>query len=95
MPCSEPLLLASCGTPAQPGPNTSVVLVMPSAFGALVLVGVLAVVVLVLAWSIPLQAVRPAIAIAKTPARVFRTSDHSLNVLDLSAEHSEWIRFWF
>jgi hypothetical protein len=68
---------------------------MPSAIGALVLVGVLAVVVPGLAWSIPLQAVRPAIAIANTAAGVFRTSDHSLNVLDLSAEHSGWICFWF
>jgi hypothetical protein len=50
----------------------------------LVLVGVF-VLVLVLAWSMPPQAVRPAIAIANTPAGVFRTFDHSLNVLDLSA----------
>jgi hypothetical protein len=52
----------------------------------LVVVGVLVgVFVLVLAWSMPLHAVRPAIAIANTPARVFRTFDHSLNVPDLSA----------
>jgi hypothetical protein len=61
---------------------------MPLAIGALVVVGVsvlVGVFVPVLAWSMPLHAVRPAIAIANTPARVFRTFDHSLNVLDLSA----------
>jgi hypothetical protein len=48
----------------------------------LVLVGVF---VVVPAWSAPPHAVRPAIAIANTPARVFRTFDHSLNVPNLSA----------
>jgi hypothetical protein len=50
----------------------------------LVPVGVLVGVFVLPAWSMfPLHAVRPAIAIANTPARIFRTFDHSLNVLDL------------